>query len=159
MKLSNGCNCQGGFSVWICGFLTGDGRCPSCQMSPAFPDTPPKRRYPLKQTWEVNHPIKDRPKRPQAPISFALTLSINYIPSDVNSSATPGLGSWGREEELSPPQPTTGKKNTRSDKNVRTTRVHLTVNRRFLHFEVLALPMSIEERCLDILCQAELSGF
>lgn len=39
------------YSEWMCSSLTGDGRCPSSQMSVAFTDTPPEGRLPLKQTY------------------------------------------------------------------------------------------------------------
>lgn len=76
--------------------LTGDGRCPSSQMSVAVGDTPPGGRLPLNQTWEVNQvrPGKARLQRPQVLFSFAPPLSINQIPCDVSSSATPGFEEW-----------------------------------------------------------------
>ncbi len=67
-----------------------------------------KRKIPLKQTWEVNHLVKTRLKRPHALFSFALPLSIKHIPSNVSSSATPGLRSGWRRAITIP-----RKKNTR----------------------------------------------
>lgn len=141
--------------------LTGDGRCPSSQMSAAVADTPPKGRLPLKQTWEVNRLGKARLKRPRALLSFAHASVNQLYPKRRQHQRHTGAEEWVKrsdhhhhhhhQEKISGAIKCTDYKGP----------IWL-VSKTLSRFEGLVLARSfgeLEFKTMEVLCQAELSGF
>lgn len=94
-----------------------------------------------KLTGKLNYPGRIPPQTPTGSVYIGpAPPSINRIPSDVSSSATPGLRSGWRGAV------TTTRKKYQEPENARTTAVHLTVSKTFLHFEGVGPRRGVLER-------------